>query len=272
MEYFCCHFVSHVERSLLCNIDKTFGSFKKVLTLEFALVPEVRYLLLEDRNDIVNKSRGFVVKRILIIPTLFFVHLGWAQGNPCDCQPIVGELHPYRLVAKWETDQAKYHRAKDALAPVSVHAWQDMYSKTVNKQTVSWNTPRLKGTPEDSLYTLQGWLWYVRKEGDCDYHIQVGKKNKRAKRRAVVEVTVKNCALQQALLDTLRARGYTLSEINKGVELKRGILVSVVGLGFYDGEHGIKTPPKSVAGTSLLWKQEGTAWELHPVFEMNFEK
>ena len=224
------------------------------------------------RNGTVNNSRGFAVKRILVIPTLFFVQLGWAQSNPCDCQPSVGEHHPYRLIAKWETDLSKYHRAKDTLAPASLHAWQNLYRQVVNKRTVGWNTPRLKGTPEDSVYILRGWLWYVRKEGDCDYHLQIGKKNKRAKRRAVVEVTIKNCALQRALLDTLLSRGYTLSEISKGFELKRGILVSIAGLGLYDGEHGIKTPPKSVASTSPLWKQEGTAWELHPVFEMSFAK
>jgi hypothetical protein len=199
-------------------------------------------------------------------------HFAKAQNNPCDCEPRVGENHPYRLDAKWLTAVDQFPHSTDTLSAAALHIWQELYAPLANKKAVTWNTPRLHSSPEDSIYTMSGWLWYIRKEADCDFHIQIGDISGMGSKRSVIEVSVKNCALQQTILDTLKSSGYSLSSISRGLELSRGLKVVATGLGFYDGEHGVKTPPKTVRKDSPLWKQEGTAWELHPVIEMHFLK
>jgi hypothetical protein len=65
--------------------------------------------------------------------------------------------------------------------------------------------------------------------------------------------------MQQMILDTLKSRGFSAN----GKEFDEGMPVSVIGLGFYDGQHGAK---KAIEGASpWMKKQAGTAWELHPV-------
>lgn len=139
----------------------------------------------------------------------------------------------------------------------STREWQRKYAKLMKKEVIP-TTKRVKGTPEDSLYTLEGYLWYVKKEIDCDYHMQIGPKEKSGK-RTVIELTMDNCEMQRAILDTLKSRGYSA----EGKQFKAGIRVTVVGLGFYDGQHATKKAQEGAS--SSLKKQEGTAWELHPV-------
>ncbi len=139
----------------------------------------------------------------------------------------------------------------------STREWQKTYAKLMKREVIA-TTKRVKGTPEDSLYALEGYLWYVKKQIDCDFHMQIGPKEKSGK-RTVIEMTVDNCELQRAILDTLKSRGYSA----EGKQFKEGIRVTVVGLGFYDGQHATKTAKKGAS--SSLKKQEGTAWELHPV-------
>ena len=121
----------------------------------------------------------------------------------------------------------------------------------VNGNNVSWSTFRQKDTPEDSLYTLEGYMWYVRHEADCDFHIQIGPTSESSKGRAVVEVSIENCALQKKIQDTMAARGYSF-----GKEFKQGIPVTMVGIGFYDWQHQLKPAPKSAVKNSPLRKQE----------------
>lgn len=189
-----------------------------------------------------------------------------AEGaDPCDCSPKRG-AKPYRLAAKTETHFTSFAKSGVALTPSAVHGWEKKYFKKVNGNTVAKTTKRLTGTPEDSLYTLDGYMWYVAKEEDCDYHIQIGSKSKQSKKRAVVEVCIENCELQKVIKDTMDARGYAF-----GKEFAQGIPVTVVGLGFYDWQHKLKPPPKKAKPESPLRKQEGTAWELHPVESIRFK-
>jgi len=183
----------------------------------------------------------------------------------------VGVKRPYRLNAKWDTSGGTYPRAARSLRPSTLHTWEARYSSKANGSTVAWNTDRLVGTPEESLYTMKGYLWFVKVEVDCDYHIQIGRKNKGAARRAVVELTTKQCTLQQILLDSLMIWGYTKSQLKKGIELESAVPVTVQGLGFYDWQHQLKEPDEDTDPNSPLWKQEGTAWELHPVISFTFD-
>jgi hypothetical protein len=191
---------------------------------------------------------------------------GVAQAaDPCGCAPQRGKK-PYRLTAKTETKYESYPASGGVLTPLAMLRWEKKYAAKANGTTVGRLTARLHDTPEDSLYTLEGYMWYVQKEIDCDYHIQIGPAGKTGKHRAVVEVTHENCSLQSVIDDTLRARGYTF-----GKEFPRGIPVTVTGLGFYDWQHGVKHPPSSTPPGSPLEKQEGTAWELHPVKSILFK-
>ena len=179
-------------------------------------------------------------------------------SDPCGCTPQYGKK-PYRLEAKSETQYQAYPVSTALLTPAALRRWEKKYQKKANGKSVDRLTPRLPNTPEDSLYTLKGYIWFVRKEIDCDFHVQIGPAGKKGK-RAVVEVTHDNCALQKAIEDTVTARGYKI-----GKEFPHGIPVTVIGLGFYDYQHKLKKPPPNTPANSPLRKQEGTAWELHPV-------
>ena len=184
--------------------------------------------------------------------------------DPCSCTPQHGKK-PYRLEAKSETQYQAYPVSAVLLTPLAIHRWEKKYTKVANGKKVDRITPRLPNTPEDSLYTLKGYMWFVRREIDCDFHIQIGPAGKQGKKRAVVEVTHENCALQKVIEDTLTARGYQF-----GKEFPQGIPVTVVGLGFYDYQHRLKKAPPNTPANSPLRKQEGTAWELHPVRAITF--
>lgn len=196
--------------------------------------------------------------------TLCCVTLHAQAADPCGCVPQRGKK-PYRLEAKTETHFGAYAASAEVLTPLTLFRWEKKYAAKANGKTIGRLTARLHGTPEDSLYTIDGTMWYVKKEIDCDYHIQIGPASKMGKHRAVVEVTVENCTLQSVIDDTLRARGYKF-----GKEFPHGIPVRVSGLGFYDLQHGVKHPPAGTPSTSPLLKQEGTAWELHPVRSLVF--
>jgi hypothetical protein len=178
-----------------------------------------------------------------------------AQMNPCDCKPNVGKIRPYRLDAKWETKYDSYSMFADTITARTVRSWESRYRKKV-PQNVIWSTKRLKRTPEDSLYVLKGWMWYVKQEVDCDLHIEIGPKQKSGK-RTVVEVTKDNCKLQEAILQRMDKEGYKPAK-----EFKQGLPCVVVGLGFYDGQHPLKAHFRAV--------ERGSSWELHPVKSVEF--
>jgi len=188
--------------------------------------------------------------------------MGWSlqafsqSKDPCDCQPQAGEK-PYRFEAKRENKYDKFPVAQEPMKLSSTREWQKKYAKLMKKDVIR-KSKRVKNTPEDSLYTLDGYLWYVNKQIDCDFHMQVGPKSKSGK-RTVVEITVDNCAMQQMILDTLKSRGFSAN----GKEFDEGVPVTVIGLGFYDGQHGAKKAKENAS--PWIKKQAGTAWELHPV-------
>ena len=209
----------------------------------------------------VNRANVFAVGLLLVaIPSGLLAQ----TPDPCGCTPKRGKK-PYRVAAKTETGYGGFPVSGIVLTPLAIHRWEKKYAQKTSGGSIGRLTARLKATPEDSLYTLEGYMWFVRKEIDCDYHCQIGPAGKKGKRRAVVEISLENCTLQNAIDDTLKARGYDF-----GTEFPRGIPVTVRGLGFYDGQHGLKHPPANTPPDSPLRKQEGTAWELHPVRDLEF--
>jgi hypothetical protein len=142
------------------------------------------------------KKAGWLISCIGVLITTGVLTAS-AQQNPCDCKPNVGKTHPYRLDAKWETKYDSYAVFVDTITATTIRSWESRYKKTVT-QKVIWSTKRLTQTPEDTLYVLKGWIWYVKQEVDCDMHIEIGPKQKGSK-RTVVEVTKDNCKLQEAI-------------------------------------------------------------------------
>jgi hypothetical protein len=215
------------------------------------------------------------MKRFLILLTILTLALSAdAQKHsknaekaldPCDCRDPKGTRH-YRYAAKHETDFAKHPKSEAEISSTTIYKWQKRYSKQTKVITEKARTmARQKNTPEDTLYTLKGWLYFVKDEGsgsdpDCDYHIEIGLK-KSSGRRAVVEITKDNCALQKKVADHLTAIGYHWK--SRRIELAKGIPCTVVGLGFYDGAH---QPSQHGRATTA-----GSSWELHPVRSLDFE-
>jgi hypothetical protein len=189
-------------------------------------------------------------KSICIIAVMFFFStFALAQTDPCDCTPKRGN-HPYRLVAKTETDFTKYHKRKKHITTASIQLWEARFAKRTAKD-VDPDAPRLKKTPEDSLYTLDAWIYEIKKEIDCDYHVVVGT-DQPGGQPGEVEVTLEICDVKKVLFDKWKSLHRAFNK-----KYDTGVACTIQGLGFYDGQHGIKD-------------EAGTAWELHPVKSIMF--
>jgi hypothetical protein len=193
-------------------------------------------------------------KLILLFLFIAIVKLP-AQQNPCDCKGTNPDVQ-YRSKAKHETKFDIYPYAKDTITPETIISWEKKYkkkTKQINRKNV--NPVRVSGTPEDSLYILKGYIYFVRHEkssnGDCDFHIEIGPE-KKSKKRVVVEVTKDNCKEQGKITDQINSLGYKF-----GKDFKKGVHCVVIGLAFYDGWHKPKNHGRA--------KTHGSSWELHPV-------
>ena len=151
-----------------------------------------------------------------------------------------------------------------------IYQWQDKYAKAT--KTISWNptsnkSKRQPGTPEDTLYTLKGYLWFVHLiKFDCDYHIEIGDKDSSAT-RIIIEVLYSNAAVQNKIkhyLDSLGLPilGCTETNFNKA-HFKIGVPVFVKGYGFYDAYHKTNKTHGDHHTNKYLW-------ELHPITDIEF--
>jgi hypothetical protein len=182
--------------------------------------------------------------------------------DPCNCKDRKAPHH-YRFAEKHETNFSGFTKAKSAIIPGDIVDWQRRYRDRVSDlRKRKSDLARRKDTPEDTLYTLSGYMWYVKHERtgpdpDCDFHIEIGPKT-RSGRRVVVEVTDDNCKLQREILGRMESDGFKLKK-----EFSHGIPCTVTGLGFYDGVH----PP---SGHGRRGKTTFSSWELHPVKDIKF--
>jgi hypothetical protein len=201
------------------------------------------------------------MKRILLLTFMLSLKtLDLLAQDPCDCIGTNQDVQ-YRTKSKHETHYEKYPLVKDTISPKVMISWQKRYKKKVkdvNRKNVQ--KLRVRGTPEDSMYILKGYMYFVKHEksssGDCDFHIEIGTEKKSGK-RVVVEMTKEKCSEQKRVLDYIKSKGYRL-----GKEFKKGIPCIVIGLGFYDGWH---TPNQHGRKNT-----HGSSWELHPVKDIIF--
>ena len=200
--------------------------------------------------------------RMLLPFLVLVIRVSEAHEDPCNC--VDKHLHSrYRTKEKHERNFSEFPVAKDTITCGDIIAWQGKYA-AISEHIASHTSeiPRRSGTPEDSLYILKGWMYFVRheskKNGDCDLHIEIGTGNK-FDMRAVVELTNDNCQSQKIVLDYLEMKGCKLNK-----EFSKGIPCVVKGLGFYDGnqyptEHG------------RIGKTNVSSWELHPLISVEFQ-
>jgi hypothetical protein len=184
--------------------------------------------------------------------------------DPCNCKSTDPTLQ-YRTLTKHRKSFSHYAKASAVITPQTIMGWQQTYNQrtaNINRSNESKRLRKMKGTPEDTLYTLKGYIYYITIQEDCDYHIEIGTDDPNAP-RAVVELPNDKCSVQQKLLNQLRARGITIKSFKLKREFPDGIPCMVKGLGFYDGWHAPDDHGRP--------QTHGSSWELHPVVSIELD-
>jgi len=193
---------------------------------------------------------------LIIVVSLSACNL-YAQKDPCLCNETTPVPNQHRSKAKHVTDYSKYPKAKNEISPEDIINWQLLYSTYT--RDIKKGSDRVQDTPEDSIYTLKGYMYFVKQEAnDCDFHIEIGPKDIKSKSRVIVEVSKENCNLQKTILDYITSLGF-----KKMKQFTKGLPCTVVGLGFYDAAH----KPNKHGGIFT----HKSSWELHPVKSFTFD-
>lgn len=188
----------------------------------------------------------------------------------CSCTPFVPVADQHRSAAKHETHYSRYAVKKDTITVRYIYTWQEKYdpvTSTIRTKPSSPASLRRSGTPEDTLYILKGYMWFVKQEpNDCDFHIEIGTRNEKDT-RIVVEVTRENKEVQEKIEKELSRRHLYIKGCKHShsgdTHFGKGISVIVRGLGFYDASH----KPDTNHGDEHTRKY---SWELHPVQDVIF--
>jgi hypothetical protein len=188
----------------------------------------------------------------------------------CHCVAETTLERQHRGAVKHLTNFTSIHERKRFLTPEEMYGWQDAYAhRTADIKTNPANpaSARLADSPEDTMYTIKAYLWFVKlEENDCDMHIEIGPKRVSAT-RLVVEVPRENKKLQQKIRKQLDALGLLImgcgTSQSAKAHFKKGIPVLVRGVGFYDASH----KPNTNHGDAHTKKY---SWELHPVVDVGW--
>jgi hypothetical protein len=187
-----------------------------------------------------------------------FVYSTASQAQ-CTCTPTTKITHQERTVAKHEKHSENFSQRKDTITVWNMALWDKKYKAKTDTLSDNPKSKRMKKSPEDTLYLLRGYMWFVKREkNDCDHHIEIGKKNIDSS-RIVVEVLQSNCDLQKKIDDKLAEKN-----LKKGKHFKEGIPCLIMGLGFYDASH------RSDGNHGDIHTQDHI-WELHPVTDIVWE-
>jgi hypothetical protein len=188
-----------------------------------------------------------------------------AQTIVCVCNPAkeTPKKRQQRSTAKHEIHYNQYAANTDTISVNYIYNWQKQYKSTTSTISTAPASTRVHDTPEDTLYTLKGYIWFVKSESnDCDLHIEIGPKNSGGT-RIVIEVPKENKALQNKLKQHLESLSLKIKGCSGGsgdTHFQHGIPVLVTGLGFYDASH----KPNGDSHTKKY------SWELHPIKEIEF--
>ena len=202
---------------------------------------------------------------------MFAIILTNVSAQVCSCKALTPKTLQRRSGAKHANNYDDFFLHKDTITVHYIYKWQKKYqAKTDIIKTNPANpaSKRQHDTPEDSLYILKGFMWFVKQEdNDCDLHIEIGTKDSAAT-RIVVEVPRENQELRNKIfkkLESLHLKivNCTISK-SKKAHFKTPLPVIIIGLGFYDASH----KPDTNHGDDHSKKY---SWELHPVKEIIFE-
>jgi hypothetical protein len=183
---------------------------------------------------------------------------------PCDCVPRT-------LPSKQQRSEAKYigcehlHPFRDTITPGDIMGWDARYKTITAGVTDAPGSSRLKSTPEDSVYVLKGYIWFVRRiRDDCDFHIEIGGSSPDDK-RIIAEVKNRDCPLRRKLNAAIEAQG---EKICKGgncskYHFRKGLPVIIIGAGFFDASH-------AADGNHGDEHTRHSLWEIHPVTDIIF--
>jgi hypothetical protein len=188
----------------------------------------------------------------------------------CPCSPSTKKANQRRSHAKHETNYGDFISKEDTITVSYMYRWEARYknkTETISTAPNSAASRRKSGTPEDTLYILKGFMWFVSQEGnDCDFHIEIGTDDL-YKVRMIVEVTKENTQLQKKIRDELFGRGLSIMDCtthsSNVAHFDTPLPVIVIGLGLYDKGH----PPNTNHGDVHTKKY---TWELHPVQHIIF--
>ena len=189
----------------------------------------------------------------------------------CNCEPTTEINNQQRTVAKHEANYDDFNLKADTIRVSYINKWQKKFTAITNTITThagSANPLRQPESPEDTLYILKGYLWFVKVENnDCDFHIEIGPRNVLGN-RIIVEVPQENTDMQEKIkhhLDSLGEKIMNCGTTNiKIAHFDKPYPVIVIGLGFYDASHAPNTSHGDV-------HTKRYSWELHPVREIIFQ-
>lgn len=210
------------------------------------------------------------MKNLIVLLFLFTFYLNVSAQNTCSCIATTDIERQHRSGAKHATNYDDFVLKEDTITTKYINKWERKYkTKTSTIKTAPANpaSNRKNNTPEDSLYILKGYMWFVKLEGnDCDFHIEIGPKDVNGN-RIVVEVTRENIELQEKIKDKLDQLGLKIMDCgttsSTTAHFDEPIPVVVTGLGFYDASH----KPDTNHGDVHTKKY---SWELHPVRDIEF--
>jgi hypothetical protein len=210
------------------------------------------------------------MKFIASLLVVFLLNFNLSAQSTCSCTATTKKNKQQRSGAKHEENYDDYVKKMDTVTVAYLNKWQRKYTAKTNTIKTTPSNPASKrkhGTPEDSVYVLKGYMWFVKVEGnDCDFHIEIGPENKFGN-RIVVEVPRENLDLQKKIkekLDELELKIMNCGTTgNKVAHFDTPIQVVVTGLGFYDASH----KPNTNHGDMHTKKY---SWELHPVMDIEF--
>ncbi len=208
--------------------------------------------------------------RPLILLLFLLLNYPDAFAQSCPCTATTKKKNQHRSGAKHATNYDDFVSKEDTVTVTYINKWEKKYktkTSTISVTPTNAASKRKHGTPEDSLYILKGFMWFVKLEGnDCDFHIEIGPRDVMGN-RIVVEVARENIDLQKKIKDKLDELGEKILGCGTGstttAHFDVPIPVVVTGLGFYDKSHAPNTNHGDVHTKTY-------SWELHPVRDIDF--
>ena len=209
--------------------------------------------------------------RAALIILLCMIHFFSTGQFTCPCTAGTHKPKQQRSGAKHVKNYDDFVLKQDTIDVKYMYKWETKFknkTKTISITPTNPASKRRSGTPEDTLYILKGFLWFISQEGnDCDFHIEIGTTDTFAT-RMIVEVTKENTDLQKKIREELSARNLKILDCNTSspgvAHYDSPLPVIVIGLGFYDKSHKPNTNHGDIHCKKF-------SWELHPVKDIIFQ-